>query len=718
MGLPERSADAKSSWAELLLLTDRPEVIAVAANNLGTLMRAQGKFEEAQGLYKKALSVDPDNEIAKANLTALAHDMARHALGRGRAEAHQDLFSRGLSALEKGNNSQMLALADELIAQEPTHLGALYLRAHALMDLPGRSHESLESWQTILTRGEQAALLGVAASNIGTIYRTQRSFVLAEKYYQQSLEADPGNSVTYNNLGVLHRDTNRVTESEQAFRKALELNPGYAEAYGNLGALLSDENRHLEAIEACERGVSLNPGSLVARFNLGCALNKIGRSEQAIECYKEALKINPAHLESLTNLLFALNFVARAPPAETLQYAKWFGRVARENARPYQSWNVENPAIKLRIGLVSGDMLDHPVGFFLEQVVSELNPARFELYGYMTCDRSSALTARIRPRFAAWRMVQYATDVELGKQIWDDGIHILIDLAGHTGFNRAAMFAHRPAPVQVSWLGYFATTGVAEMDYFLADPISVPTKHEHHFTEKIWRLPETRLCFTPPHGAPAVQDTPAIRNHFVTFGCFQDLTKITEPVLAAWSTIMQTLSTARLRLQTGRFSNLAVRDAFMQRLSAAGIETARVEVYGGAPRNSYLDSYAAVDILLDTFPFPGGTTTAEALYMGVPTVTIMGDRLIARQGAGMLLSVGLDDWIARDPGEYITLALQKGADIESLQALRMSLRARTLISPLFDGRRFATHFEAAMEGMWQAWLDTSYAAHDSCLVVE
>jgi protein O-GlcNAc transferase len=293
------------------------------------------------------------------------------------------------------------------------------------------------------------------------------------------------------------------------------------------------------------------------------------------------------------------------------------------------------------------------------------------------------------------------SDEAAARLIHADGVHVLIDMSGHTGYNRLPVFAWKPAPVQVSWLGYFATTGVAEIDYLLADQVGVPEARQAQFTESLWYLPDTRLCFTAPAADLAVAPLPALANGRITFGCFQNLTKVNEGVLELWGKVMAALPDATLRLQCKQFSEPALVAQLQQRLQRHGIDPARVATHGSAQRAAYLAAHAEVDMILDTFPYPGGTTTCEALWMGVPTLTLAGDSLLARQGASLLSAAGLAQWVANSQEEYVAKAVAFASDLPELAALRAGLREQVLASPLFDAPRFARHFEEALWGMWQ-----------------
>ena len=346
------------------------------------------------------------------------------------------------------------------------------------------------------------------------------------------------------------------------------------------------------------------------------------------------------------------------------------------------------------------------MGYFAESVLAALASdcaGRLELFVYATQAAGDAVTVRIKAYCHRWRAVSQLSDEALAATIRDDGVDILIDLSGHTADNRLPMFAWKPAPVQATWLGYFATTGVMAIDYLVADPWTLPAEEEVNFTETIWRLPETRLCFTPPDEAVAIAPLGAIGNGQLTFGCFNHLTKVNDDVVALWARILAAIPEATLLLKAKQLQEPEARLAVIERFAAQGIAGDRLRLEGPTPRADYLDAYNRVDIALDPFPYPGGTTTVEALWMGVPVLTLAGSSFISRQGVGLLMNAGLPDWIATDPDDYVARAVAHGSDVRQLASLRAGLRQQVMISPLFDAPRFARHFETALRGMWQRW---------------
>lgn len=507
------------------------------------------------------------------------------------------------------------------------------------------------------------------------------------------------------NLGNALDDSGKPDEAAASYVRAITLKPDYVEAHYNLGLLLQGHGKPDEAADSYRRALALKPDYVEAHNNLGITLKDLGQLDEAIACFRRALVLRSDYLEAHSNLLFCLDYLPGQSAFLYLEEARLYGSKAAAKAgdRRFSDWICSSTPERLRVGMVSDDLRNHPVGYFLENLVTNIDPKQIELIAYPIRNYSDELTNRIRSRFIAWKPLQGMEDAAASSLIHDDGVHILIDLSGHTSHNRLPVFAWKPAPVQASWLGYFASTGLAEMDYLLADPVSVPESCREQFTEKVWYLPETRLCFSPPLSEKelAPSPLPALRNGCLTFGCFQNLAKLNDQLLAVWGKIFQLMPQAKLRLQAPLFSSSRIREQLQQRLTRCGIAPERVTFEKLVPRLDYLAAHAHIDIILDTFPFPGGTTTCEALWMGVPTVTLAGKTLLSRQGASLLSCAGLHDWIAKDLDDYIATAAAHAADLEKLAHLRAGLRRQVLASPLFDGPRFARNFETALWGMWR-----------------
>ncbi|WP_439896878.1 O-linked N-acetylglucosamine transferase family protein, partial [Burkholderia ubonensis] len=364
----------------------------------------------------------------------------------------------------------------------------------------------------------------------------------------------------------------------------------------------------------------------------------------------------------------------------------------------------------LRVGFVSGDLRQHPVGIFLESVLAHLDRTRIDLRVYVTSDEEDAITARLKPHAGGWRSIAGLAREAAARMIHDDGIDVLVDLAGHTQDSGLAVFGWKPAPVQASWLGFFASTGCDAIDYFIGDACTLPDAEAHHFVEKPWRLPDSWLCFTPPAYDVAVGPLPMAARGHPTFGCFGKLVKIGDDVVRVWSRLLHELPAARLLLKAQELDRASVRDATIARFARHGIDAARLEFEGATPRADYFAAYNRIDVALSPFPYPGGTTTAEALWMGVPVLGVKGSRFVTHICESVLHAAEMGDWIADDEDAYLAKAIDAVRDRERLAALRAGLRARLLASPLCDARRFAAHLEAAFLGMWQRYTDTANEA--------
>jgi len=533
-------------------------------------------------------------------------------------------------------------------------------------------------------------------------------FAEAEAACRRAQELDAALPAAHNNLGMALNGQRRFAEAEECFRRAIELKPDYPEAFNNLGNALHELGRPQEAEERLRQGLAARPDDAKALVNLANVLHTLGHLPEAVALYRKAIALAPAALDPRSNLLFTLSHDPACPPEDYLAEARRFGRAATLAAGPeFRSWTCGDAA-PLRVGLVSGDLHEHPVGHFLEAWLPCVDAAELALVAYPTTPDNDGLTSRVKPFFSDWRPLHGLSDAEAAERIRNDGVNVLLDLSGHTASNRLGVFALRPAPVQATWLGYFASTGVEQMDFFLADAAGVPPEDDCRYTERILRLPDTRLCFAPPRAAPEVSGPPAASTGRVTFGCFQNLTKLNEPTLDLWARALAVTPGSRLRLRNRQFGDRAAASALAQRLAACGVPPERLALLPALDRAAYLADYAHVDILLDTFPYPGGTTTCEALWMGVPTLTLSGGSLLARQGACLLRLVGLSDWIADTADTYAAKAAAFAADVPGLAALRSSLRARAAASPLFDGPRFARAFAEAVRDMWGRRADKDF----------
>lgn len=677
-----------------------------AHHNLGVTLKGLGRLIEAEASYRRVLELKPDYADAHANLGVTLRDQSRPAeaeaslrraleLKPDYADAHSNL---GVVLKDQGRLAEAEACLRKALNIRPELTEGHNNLGNTLKQL-GRLAEAEASYRKALDIKPDYA---EALSNLGITLKEQGRLDEAEACYRRALAIRPNYAEAHSNLGNLLREHERFSAAEACYRRALVIKPGYAEAHSNLGIVLREQGRYAEAEGSYVRALELKPDFAEGHSNLGVLLKDQGRLPEAEASYRRALSLKPGFVEAQSNLLFTLNYRADTAPSVCREEATVYGRMVASQVRTrFHDWTCSAQPERLRVGLVSGDLRTHPVGYFLESLLAHIDPTRIELIAYPTHHQADELTARIKPWFGAWTPLLGLSDEAAAQRIYADGVHVLLDISGHTDRNRLPVFARKPAPVQASWLGYFATTGVAEIDYLLADAVGVPESDRGHFTEAVWYLPETRLCFTRPAADLAVGLLPALENGYITFGCFQNLAKVGDEVLAVWRAILAALPGARLRWQCKQLGDPAVVEQVVQRLQRFGIDAARVALHGAVSRDAYLACHAEIDLILDTFPYPGGTTTCEALWMGVPTLTLAGDRLLSRQGASILAAAGLAHWVAASETDYFEKAIALASDVPKLAVLRADLREQVLASPLFDAPRFARNLEAALWGMWQ-----------------
>lgn len=650
---------------------------AAACFNLGNAHARLGHHDEAVASYRKALALRADFVDALVAMGAVLDDQGRRdeaiaayrealALRPDYAEVH---FNLGAALLAAHRPDDAVASLRQAVALRPDHADAHHSLGGGLRSL-GRLDEALASYR--------------------------RTVALAPRFAQ-----------AHCNLGAVLQESGQLTEAMACYRRAIELDPAVAEAHNNLGAALQQGGQFSAALASFRRALEINPGFAEAMSNLATLLTDLGQLGEAADLSRQALASAPDFFHAHSNLLLTLNYLPEQTPERLRTEAARFGEHAARRARPHTSWEVvPDPARRLRVGIVSADLRQHPVGSFLGGVLAALaNVARdrVEFIAWSNSPLYDEVSAAIRACCQDWQSAVGVADESLARRIRDQRIDILIDLSGHTGHNRLPLFAWKPAPVQASWLGYNGTTGVAAIDYLLADAWTLPAALEGHFTERIWRLPESYLCFAPPAGATAVNALPAASRGYVTFGCFNNLSKINDAVVALWSRVLQAVPRSRLFLKAKQFSDGTIQQDMRRRFAGFGIEPERLLLSPHVARADWLAPHHEVDIALDPFPYPGITTTVESLWMGVPVLTLEGRSFISRQGVGLSMNAGLPDWIARDADDYVARAVRHAGELDALARLRAGLRDTVSRSPVFDATRFAGHFEAALRGMWTQW---------------
>lgn len=584
----------------------------------------------------------------------------------------------------------------DLLASWPLHPGALMglgLLCLDRRDTP-RALQLLDEARRLAPR-DPAVLnnLGLALSAAG-----REDEALAT--WRRALTIAPGFADALVNLANADARAGRIDGAIQRYRAALNADPRSAAACANLGGLLVARREYTEAVRWLRQAVTLAPGDATALGNLGRALSECGHAGVAREAFAAAAQVRPDDAVAPSNLLMSLHYCDDLT-AEAIAEAHraWARRVEPAGALPRPVVPPGRPP-RFRIGLLSGDFNDHAVMRFLAPVLERHDRARDELRCYYTGWRSDAGTARARGWADAFVEVATLPDDELARRLRADDLDVLVDLSGHSAGGRPRVLALRPAPLQVSWLGYLDTTGLAAVDFRLTDAVADPPgRTEAHHSETLWRL-AALWCYRPREDAPQPQPGPAQRGQPITFGSTNNPAKISEATLRLWAAVLQAVPESQLLVHA--HDDPLCRDRIVAGLSRQAIASERIAFLGRTDAGAYLHGYSGIDILLDTTPYSGGTTTCDALWMGVPVVTLAGDRPFSRTSAAVLHAAGLREWAAPDPAAYVEIAAALASDRAVLADLRAGLRARVERSRLRDERAMAEEFSATLRELWAA----------------
>jgi protein O-GlcNAc transferase len=609
-------------------------------------------------------------------------------------------FVEGLQFFESKDFEKATASFRKSLELVPGRISTITNLSASLLKL-GRHIEVVELANRHLSDEGAQAPMAELYLNRGCALHELMHFDEATASLRQAIAARGQYAEAYTNLGNSLRELQRYKEAEDCYRIALQINPNLAEAHNNFGVLLQVQARTLEALASYQNAIAIDPTYSATYTNYAGVCAELGRLKEAEEFFLKAIEINPLSLYARSNFLFNLNYMRHSTPEMMLEQARHFGRMVSGSVQA--KFKAHKPLIaggKLRIGFVSGDLRNHPVGYFTEALFQHIDLNEFELFAFPSNSKEDDLTLRIKPFFREWIAIFGQTDAAAAQLIYEQGIHVLIDLSGHTTHNRLPVFAHKPAPVQVSWLGYFNTTGLPEMDYFLGDPYMAPDNEAAYFSEKIFNLKHTWLCRKPPANAVAIAPLPALQNGYLTFGCMGNISKMDDVVISLWSRILRETPNSKLLLKAKQLDDIRFRKLLQSKFLEHGVNLDQLIMEGVSSPRVYLATYNRIDIVLDTFPYPGGTTSVDALWMGVPVLTMKGNRFLSRLGESIAHNAGLIDWIANDHIEYINKALCFSQDIPHLAELRTELRERVSKSPLMDTQLFAGDFSDAMKALY------------------
>lgn len=711
----QRFEEALAAYQEAVRINPR---LAPAHLNRAVLLQREGRLEQALLGYEQALSLEPRYALAHSNRGAILHQLQRFeeavaacdralAYSPGLVQAH---INRGAALEALGRLDEALGVFDEALNLKPD-LAKIHFNRGNVLRLLGRLREAVAAYERALRLQPD-----YAAAHIGraTAFEQEGRLDEALAAFEQAARMAPESARAHLGRGIIMRQQDRREEALAAFERALQCEAGLREAHLQRAGVLRESGRFAAALAALDQALQIDPEFAAAHKHRANLLAQLGRHCEAAEASTAALRLKPEDAEAHSNYLFNLEYDPSQDDASRFAaHLEWGKRHGSPPDAYLTHDNTRDPEKTLRVGLVSRNLCLHPVGYMTLPLLVAADRAQLSFVCYSDRGQDNALTAQLKSLADGWRSTFGMSDRALAERVRQDDIDILIDLAGHTPYNRLPMFALKPAPIQVSWLDYRATTGLTAIDYVLSDPVMAPPGAERWFVERVARLPTTRLCYAPLAYAPRPSAPPMLARGWPTFGSFNNVTKISPKVFQVWARLLTALPEARLLLKWATFGEPETRAYYFRLLEDLRVETSRVELRGESPHPQMLAEYADVDIALDPFPFCGGVSSLEALWQGVPVVTLPQDHQASRQTQAFLTALGRTEWVAENEDDYVRIGVALVRDPQRLSCLRGEQRALMAKSPLCDGPSFARHFESALRTMWRNWC--SEHQEDACV---
>ncbi|MCA7934103.1 tetratricopeptide repeat protein [Burkholderia cepacia] len=693
--------------------------------NLAVLLADMGQAADAVPHFEAALGASPDNGYYWVSYIHALHRSGQTAAAWIAVEIAQQRGVHGpaLNSLIAQLASPDVVLATAAVATAPSGIdAAIVLETAAGRSDSGKSARRpnqtlLQKHAALFAKNRHAEATALARKLVadypedGACWRALSASLHREGRFAEMIEAGfrtvellPDEVLVRILLADTLRAMNRLSEADEQCTRLYQLQPDHQEAMRIRGLVLFALRRTDEALAACRRAVELAPGAAAPCGTLGFVLLELGATQEAIGWLRRAIEINPTDSVTHSSMLFSIahstEFDPQALVAEHRKFGKRYDNQKRKRAAVFS--NPRDPARKLQVGFVSGDLFSHAVASYAVPVIEHLaaDPG-IAMHFYHNHFEEDHTSERFKAHATTWRNVAGMSDSAFLERVRNDGIDIVIDLSGHTGRNRLVALAQRAAPVQASWIGYPATTGLAAMDYYLTDRFVAPHGAlDDQFVEQIVRLPAI-APFMPPPNCPPVNVLPALHNGYTTYASFNRLNKLSPHVIQVWARVLHADPTARMAL--GALDNDRDQQTLTEWFAAAGIDANRLTFHRRSNIPVYMQQHHGVDLCLDAFPYTGSTTTLNALWMGVPTVTIPGATMAGRGSAGWLQHVGLDAYIATDEDDFVARALALGRDTAALQALRAGLRARCGESAAFRPAVVAAGLSSALRTMWTRW---------------
>jgi len=678
---------------------------------LGVVYHQHGENNIAVDLINRAIKIDPEQPVFYNSLGSTFNDLNRIdeaiicyqkaiSLKSDYAEAFFNLANVFRS---EGKVREAVDCCEKAIQSSPDFVEAYYLMGNLFLD-QGMLDQAIICYQKTVQLNPGKA---EAYCNMGNALQARNRYDEAIDCYEKATRLNPDLAEVFSNMGSVLKELGRRDEAMACYEKAIKLKPDYAEAFNNMGNLFESTGKLDEAASCYRKAADLKPALAEAHSNMGNVLKARGQITGSIACYKKAIALSPDYGEAHSNLIFAMHYDPSVGPdaifSESLAWWRQHGDPVAikfdHNRRPFSK--------QLRIGYVSPDFRQHSVSSFFLPLLMTHDRSAMEIFCYAEVKRPDDMTVRIRGAADHWRSTVGLGDDAIAQQIYEDQIDILIDLGGHTANSRLLVFSRKPAPVQVTWLGYPNTTGMPAMDYRFTDEIADPEGNgDKYYSETLVRLKEGFLCYLPPDGAPDISRLPALDSGGITFGSFNNLPKVNEKVIEVWSQILLQVPGSSLLLKSKSLADDATRSHYMDLFLKSGVTSDQIKMLPTTPSISeHLGLYNRVDIGLDPFPYNGTTTTCEALWMGVPVVTLRGDCHAARVGASILTRVGLEKLIAVNEKDYVNRAAELANEFDRLEKLRARIRQRMIVSPLCDSKTFARAVESVYRRIWRSWCE-------------
>lgn len=639
--------------------------------NLGVLLVRANQPDDAARCYNLALAAAPGYPDAHYNLG--------------------NLFRRSNQLAQAASHYQ------SCLAGNPNHAGAAYNLGLVLSNA-GHLPEAIECFRSVIRlepgNADAFGRLGDALIRSGHLAEGVTAF-------RKAVELKPSDPRAIYNLGLGLSNQGKTTEAHELLQKALKLKPDYAEAHNALGLNLETLGRKDDALFHYQQAVQYRPDLADGWSNLGTNLGEQGRADEAIVCLRESLVHRPNSPPIHSNLLLMLNYSSQYTPEQVRDEHKiWAERFAGPTRDPAPVPEPHDPDRILKIGYLSADFRTHTVAPFIEALLRHHDRDNYEIYAYASVQRPDETTSRLRALADHWRPIAGLPDERVFDQIRSDGIDVMVDLSGHTAGNRILTLAPRPAPVQATLFGYPNTTGIEGVDYRISDPVSDPPgMTESLYVERLLRLPECAWVYVPPLTAPEITPLPAQGRRTFTFGCLNNPAKISDQCLETWAKILQTIPGTRIVLLAGQSQAGAKR--LGDRFTQFGIFRDRVELTFRLPKQQYFETFQLFDLALDPFPYNGGVSTGDALWMGVPVLTMAGQSYVSRQGAMVMQSIGLPQFVPDSPAQLIDIAREWVGRRAELAEIRKGLRERMMASPITDAVRYVRNLETALRNAWR-----------------